>query len=399
MTSPRNTSHRHRGRRHRRARLRAGAGAQGIPVAGAGAGPRIRRGRRRPAGRAQCAVGARCARRRRGREEERAADRAAADDGRRHRRGGRQRAAATSASRSGSAIPTRWRIAPTSTAPLLDACRAHELIELRTDSRGDGFRPRRHRRTVTLGRRRADRGGGVDRRRRRLFERAKADRRRRRSAAGRRHHLSRHHPGRRDAEGPAAPLPDVLGRARLAHDLLPDQRLEHVQPRLHASLTGQDKLSEAEEFAPTWCCRISPTAARSRIACCASRKASAASSSCTASRSRTGRMGAATLLGDAAHPMVQYIAQGAAMALEDAICLGSRGRRMRRRFRQGVPALSGHPHRAHRARADFLADDDQASTTPRASSGRCATRCSRAARAEEFYDRLAWLYTPPPYVK
>ena len=37
--------------------------------------------------------------------------------------------------------------------------------------------------------------------------------------------------------------------------------------------------------------------------------------------------GAVTLLGDAAHPMVQYIAQGAAMALEDAICLaGLRGR-------------------------------------------------------------------------
>src|SRR6201999_3810045 len=33
--------------------------------------------------------------------------------------------------------------------------------------------------------------------------------------------------------------------------------------------------------------------------------------------------GRATLLGDAAHPMVQYIAQGAAMALEDAICLGN----------------------------------------------------------------------------
>lgn len=31
--------------------------------------------------------------------------------------------------------------------------------------------------------------------------------------------------------------------------------------------------------------------------------------------------GPVTLLGDAAHPMVQYIAQGAAMALEDAICL------------------------------------------------------------------------------
>src|SRR4051812_17730158 len=33
--------------------------------------------------------------------------------------------------------------------------------------------------------------------------------------------------------------------------------------------------------------------------------------------------GAVTLLGDAAHPMVQYIAQGAAMALEDAICLAN----------------------------------------------------------------------------
>jgi len=32
--------------------------------------------------------------------------------------------------------------------------------------------------------------------------------------------------------------------------------------------------------------------------------------------------GAATLLGDAAHPMMQYLAQGACMALEDAVCLG-----------------------------------------------------------------------------
>jgi salicylate hydroxylase len=28
-----------------------------------------------------------------------------------------------------------------------------------------------------------------------------------------------------------------------------------------------------------------------------------------------------TLLGDAAHPMFQYIAQGACQALEDAVCL------------------------------------------------------------------------------
>ena len=31
--------------------------------------------------------------------------------------------------------------------------------------------------------------------------------------------------------------------------------------------------------------------------------------------------GRATLLGDAAHPMLQYLAQGASMAMEDAVCL------------------------------------------------------------------------------
>jgi salicylate hydroxylase len=32
--------------------------------------------------------------------------------------------------------------------------------------------------------------------------------------------------------------------------------------------------------------------------------------------------GRVTLLGDAAHPMLQYLAQGACQALEDAVCLG-----------------------------------------------------------------------------
>ena len=33
--------------------------------------------------------------------------------------------------------------------------------------------------------------------------------------------------------------------------------------------------------------------------------------------------GRVTLLGDAAHFMLQYMAQGAAMAMEDAVCLGA----------------------------------------------------------------------------
>lgn len=34
--------------------------------------------------------------------------------------------------------------------------------------------------------------------------------------------------------------------------------------------------------------------------------------------------GRVTLLGDAAHPMLQYMAQGACMAVEDAVCLADR---------------------------------------------------------------------------
>ena len=33
--------------------------------------------------------------------------------------------------------------------------------------------------------------------------------------------------------------------------------------------------------------------------------------------------GRVALLGDAAHPMLQYFAQGASMAMEDAVCLAS----------------------------------------------------------------------------
>jgi 2-polyprenyl-6-methoxyphenol hydroxylase-like FAD-dependent oxidoreductase len=116
-----------------------------------------------------------------------------------------------------------------------------------------------------------------------------------------------------DAKGPATPIPNVLGRARLARDLLPDQRLEHVQPRLH----------EPEDFAPeavlpyfTDLCevpaRVLRIPKRFRRFVIVHREPV-----------DNWSLGVATLLGDAAHPMVQYIAQGAAMALEDAICLGT----------------------------------------------------------------------------
>ena len=44
---------------------------------------------------------------------------------------------------------------------------------------------------------------------------------------------------------------------------------------------------------------------------------------CDREPARQWSKGAATLLGDAAHPMLQYPAQGACMAIEDAVCLAS----------------------------------------------------------------------------
>jgi salicylate hydroxylase len=108
--------------------------------------------------------------------------------------------------------------------------------------------------------------------------------------------------------------------------------------------------------------------------------------------------GPATLLGDAAHPMVQYIAQGAAMALEDAICL----------------AGAVHEQDGDCAKAFQRYQDARIVRTARVQlSSLMMDRLNHAKGVErkvrnslfegrtpeEFYDRLAWLYTPLPYVK
>ena len=101
--------------------------------------------------------------------------------------------------------------------------------------------------------------------------------------------------------------------------------------------------------------------------------------------------GRATLLGDAAHPMLQYLAQGACIALEDAVTLRealrpagvSSSARFAYTSRSASCAAPGSLFR--RARWDGF-------TTPRVSSGWCATRSGRGAAPERFYDALEWLY-------
>ena len=108
--------------------------------------------------------------------------------------------------------------------------------------------------------------------------------------------------------------------------------------------------------------------------------------------------GAVTLIGDAAHPMVQYMAQGAAMALEDAICLGvcmtetdgDYGVAFKRYQDTRIV-------RASRVQMSSLLMD-------KINHARGVARLVRNSlfegrSQEEHYQRLAWLYTAPPYVK
>jgi len=109
-------------------------------------------------------------------------------------------------------------------------------------------------------------------------------------------------------------------------------------------------------------------------------------------------MGPVTLLGDAAHPMVQYIAQGAAMALEDAICLAVAADEC-----DGDLAAAFERYqsirivRSARVQISSLLMDKIYH----------ASRVARQVRNSIFegrppadhYDRLSWLYTAPPYVK
>ncbi len=107
--------------------------------------------------------------------------------------------------------------------------------------------------------------------------------------------------------------------------------------------------------------------------------------------------GSVTLLGDAAHPMVQYIAQGAAMALEDAICIASEFARNE----HDIPtALSAYQNirivRSARVQVSSIMLD-------RIYHVKGVERLVRNSIFEErtpaeYYDRLSWLFTSPSYV-
>ena len=102
-----------------------------------------------------------------------------------------------------------------------------------------------------------------------------------------------------------------------------------------------------------------------------------------------GRVG---LLGDAAHPMLQYFAQGACMAMEDAVCLADQ---MTRHQGEVEPALDAY----RRARMLRTARVQLASRAigehiyhPAGAHAALRNAVMRAKSQEQSYDTIAWLY-------
>ena len=102
--------------------------------------------------------------------------------------------------------------------------------------------------------------------------------------------------------------------------------------------------------------------------------------------------GRVTLLGDAAHPMLQYYAQGACMAMEDAVCLshmfaehsgdidaafeGYRAQRVVRTARVQLGSRAIGDHIYHPSGAHALVRNS----------------IMRSMSTEDYYNRLEWLY-------
>ena len=99
-------------------------------------------------------------------------------------------------------------------------------------------------------------------------------------------------------------------------------------------------------------------------------------------------MGAATLLGDAAHPMVQYLAQGAAMALEDAICLGGAANECDGDF---VQAFQSYEDRriVRAARVQISSMMMTKLNDAKGVERKVRNSLFEGRRPEEYYDRLA----------
>jgi salicylate hydroxylase len=102
--------------------------------------------------------------------------------------------------------------------------------------------------------------------------------------------------------------------------------------------------------------------------------------------------GRVTLLGDAAHPMLQYFAQGACMAMEDAVCLAH--------MMASYPNDLGRALEAYRAQRVVRTARVQLQSRaigehiyhPAGAHAQVRNAIMRAKTSEDYYADLAWLY-------
>ncbi|MGH8238584.1 MAG: FAD-dependent monooxygenase [Steroidobacteraceae bacterium] len=101
--------------------------------------------------------------------------------------------------------------------------------------------------------------------------------------------------------------------------------------------------------------------------------------------------GNVTLLGDAAHPMLQYFARGACMALEDAVCLAQKATRSRRKLADAM--LRYQQRRVSRTARVQISSRLLGDIYHAAGTLRLVRRDMYGSRAQtEFLRSLDWIY-------
>jgi salicylate hydroxylase len=102
--------------------------------------------------------------------------------------------------------------------------------------------------------------------------------------------------------------------------------------------------------------------------------------------------GRVALLGDAAHPMLQYMAQGACMAMEDAVALAHEMQAAGGDVEKALPAYNAR--RALRtARVQLQSREVGAHVYhPAGAHAELRNAVMRAKAPEDWYDAVDWLY-------
>jgi salicylate hydroxylase len=104
--------------------------------------------------------------------------------------------------------------------------------------------------------------------------------------------------------------------------------------------------------------------------------------------------GRVVLLGDAAHPMLQYLAQGACMATEDAVCLAEK---MTERHDDLPAALQAYVQQRYlrTARVQIMARVYGDFYHARGPAAELRDQMLAGRTPEQAYDGMAWLYGAP----